>query len=277
VAVVELQAERRWAVTATPVQNRLSELQSLLHFLRVYPYSEKNVFQSHISDLWASGEETEAIQRLKRLLNALMLRRSGNQVSLSERTDLKMTLKLNDWELESYRIVQGQAVAQIDDILASTDTRKSYMNALQKINDLRSICNHGTQVAQTATRMSSPYPTAWDEKSASEALRRFPALGLIIACMDCNTPLEAVDESSSDFPDLYLTQCLRLYCTECYQKRASASISGQCPCKSRCGIAAVKPLAAEPSNIRPSAQSDLPCKLTALVRDLSGCYTGTKR
>ncbi|KAK8856058.1 SWI/SNF-related matrix-associated actin-dependent regulator of chromatin subfamily A member 3-like 1 [Apiospora arundinis] len=276
-AVLELQAERRWAVTASPVQNRLSELQSLLRFLQVCPYSDKNVFQSHISELWATGEETEAIERLKRLLNALMLRRSGKQVSLPERTDLKMTLKLSASELENYHAVQKQAVAQIDDILASTNVRKSYMNALQKINDLRFICNHGIQVTQTVTRTPSPYPRDWDESSASESLRRFPALGLAVACMTCCSPLEEVAESSANVPEVYLTECLRLYCTECYRRAFSSLMDSKlCPCKSRCGVASVQPPPAEPPIIRPSAQLDHPCKLTALINDLLECSSDKK-
>ncbi|KAK8031327.1 hypothetical protein PG990_001061 [Apiospora arundinis] len=278
-AVIALKAERRWAVTASPVQNRLSELQSLLQFLRVNPYCEKRVFQQHVSDLWATGEESKAIERLKRLLNSLMLRRSGKQVMLPERTDLKMTLKLSAVELENYRAVQGQAVAQIDDLLTFTDTRrKSYMNALQKINDLRSICNHGVQVTQTGiTRTPSPYPRDWDDKSASESLRRFPALGISIACVSCSRPLEEVVGSSGDVPNLYLTECLRLYCTRCYRKSFSTSTHSKlCSCKSRCGIAPIKPPPAEPTSIRPSTQLNRPCKLVALINDLLGCSSDTK-
>ncbi|KAK6850014.1 SNF2 family N-terminal domain-containing protein [Apiospora arundinis] len=258
-AVHELQAERRWAVTASPVQNRLSELQSLLRFLRVCPYSDKNVFQSHISNLWATGEETEAIERLKRLLNALMLRRSGKQVSLPERTDLKMTLKLSASELENYHAVQKQAVAQIDDILASTNVRKSYMNALQKINDLRFICNHGIQATQTVTRTPSPYPRDWDESSASESLRRFPALGLAVACMTCCSPLEEAILYRM-LPEGILV--IDGQQTVSMQISVWGRLSPAAPCRT--------PI------IRPSAQLDHPCKLTALINDLLECSSDTK-
>lgn len=269
-----MQAERRWAVTATPVQNRLSEMQSLLQFLRAYPYSEKSAFQTHISDLWTAGEASKSIARLKRLFNALMLRRSGNRVPLPKRTDLKLALQFGSWELQHYRTVQEQAIAQIDDILTSDSPRKSYMNALQKINDLRSICNHGIQAPVTTTGLDNACPGAWNEKSASEALKRFPSLGLVMACAECNSSSEGAAEIPGEITDFYLTQCLLLYCGECYQGPASKSF---CPCETPCGIVGAKPPPVEPLTVRHPACQDRPCKLTALIDDIRRCACGTKR
>lgn len=272
--MLELQAERRWAVTATPIQNRLSEMQSLLQFLQVYPYSEKSAFQAHISDLWTAGEASKSVERLKRMFNALMLRRSGNRVPLPKRTDLKLATKFSTWELRHYRTVQEQAVAQIDEILMADSPRKSYMNALQKINDLRSICNHGIQALDTTTGLDSTDTGVWDETSASEALRRFPSLGLVMACTECSCPLEEAADIPGEIPDFYLTQCLLLYCGECCHGSASKSF---CPCETPCGIVSVKLPPLEPCSVRQPAHLGRPCKLTALVDDLCGCPCGTKR
>ena len=42
-AAYELRAERRWVLTGTPVQNRLKDLWSLLHFLRLEPYASQRL------------------------------------------------------------------------------------------------------------------------------------------------------------------------------------------------------------------------------------------
>ena len=39
-AVFALHAERRWAMSGTPIQNQLDDLFSLLHFLRAAPFDE---------------------------------------------------------------------------------------------------------------------------------------------------------------------------------------------------------------------------------------------
>ncbi|CAI4210531.1 unnamed protein product [Parascedosporium putredinis] len=43
-AICRLQAERRWAVTGTPVQNRLDDLAALLAFIRLKPFDDRSKF-----------------------------------------------------------------------------------------------------------------------------------------------------------------------------------------------------------------------------------------
>ncbi|KAF3767072.1 hypothetical protein M406DRAFT_38912, partial [Cryphonectria parasitica EP155] len=75
-AVQALNADRRLMVTATPIQNRLSELFSLFHFLRFYPHID------HRSLTWGSGDPEEDVKRLKQLLGFIMHRRLNGILSL---------------------------------------------------------------------------------------------------------------------------------------------------------------------------------------------------
>lgn len=45
-AICELDAESRWAVTGTPIQNRLGDLVSILKFIRVHPYDDRERFDT---------------------------------------------------------------------------------------------------------------------------------------------------------------------------------------------------------------------------------------
>lgn len=74
-------------MTGTPVQNRLSDFASLLKFLRVHPYDHQRTFEAHISNLWKDGNDEEAINRLKRLVNCIVLRRLKTTIELPVRRD----------------------------------------------------------------------------------------------------------------------------------------------------------------------------------------------
>ena len=69
-AVFALEAERRWAVTGTPVQNAVGELFSLLHFLRLPGVADSA--QSWLAAMARPGR----LALLQRTLRPLMLRRT---------------------------------------------------------------------------------------------------------------------------------------------------------------------------------------------------------
>jgi SNF2 family DNA or RNA helicase len=87
-AVCDLEAISRWAVTGTPIQNRLGDLASLLKFIRPYPYTDPKNFDADVSQTWKSGKDEEAVNRLKRLLACLLLRRPKGAIDLPARRDL---------------------------------------------------------------------------------------------------------------------------------------------------------------------------------------------
>jgi SNF2 family DNA or RNA helicase len=58
-SICSLDAVARWAVTGTPIQNKLADLSTLLQFLHVHPYSEKKVFETDISNVWKSDGSEE--------------------------------------------------------------------------------------------------------------------------------------------------------------------------------------------------------------------------
>ncbi|KAI1291071.1 SNF2 family N-terminal domain-containing protein [Xylaria venustula] len=168
-AAFGLKSDRRWVVTGTPIQNRVSELASLFRFLQVSPYSNPKIFDERITRLWSSGKEQQAIERLKCLLNFIMLRRSQDGLNLPGRTDLKVIVNFDDQERNVYNAARDKSMRSIDDLL-SHQSSESYLNALQKINSLRLICNLGISVASTiddsnvtTQPFSRPEKMIWDE------------------------------------------------------------------------------------------------------------------
>ncbi|ORZ19446.1 P-loop containing nucleoside triphosphate hydrolase protein [Absidia repens] len=80
-ACSKLISNKRWCLTGTPIQNRVDELYSLLRFLRIPSFSDMATFRRTISGPMQMGKVDVALERLKALLMAIMLRRTKQILS----------------------------------------------------------------------------------------------------------------------------------------------------------------------------------------------------
>ncbi|KAF7509219.1 hypothetical protein GJ744_008279 [Endocarpon pusillum] len=141
-AACALNAQRRWAVTGTPIQNRLSDLSSLFKFLRMSPFDEPQTFKRYVTQTWKSRSDPEAVARLKVLVNSVTLRRTKATISLPKRNDEIHVLEFEYEEAQLYEKIKAQTrqkIEELGDLLPS----HTFLNALKWINDLRLVCNHG--------------------------------------------------------------------------------------------------------------------------------------
>ncbi|XP_030370933.1 transcription termination factor 2-like [Scaptodrosophila lebanonensis] len=74
-AVCELRSNYRWALTGTPIQNEKLDLYALIKFLHYTPYGNLAEWKKRIEN-----NKTDGQQKLKRLLEPLMLRRTKDQL-----------------------------------------------------------------------------------------------------------------------------------------------------------------------------------------------------
>lgn len=105
VAVCNLKAKYRWAVTGTPVHNKEMDLFALLKFLRCSPFDDINVWRK-----WVDNRDAAGSQRLNTLIKSLMLRRTkkdlqgkGSLQTLKDKSELLIYVKLDDDELKVYK------------------------------------------------------------------------------------------------------------------------------------------------------------------------------
>lgn len=75
-AACALRARYRWCLTGTPMQNNLDELQSLIKFLQIKPFNDLTAWKEQISRPMQQGRGGIAIERLRVVLGAIMLRRT---------------------------------------------------------------------------------------------------------------------------------------------------------------------------------------------------------
>ncbi|KAF3843522.1 hypothetical protein F7725_002371 [Dissostichus mawsoni] len=119
-AVCQLRARARWAVTGTPIQNNLLDMYSLLKFLRCSPFDEFKLWKAQVDNGSNRGRE-----RLNILTRTLLLRRTKTQldssgkplVSLPDRTCEVHQLKLSKDEQAVYDVVFAQSKSTLQNYL----------------------------------------------------------------------------------------------------------------------------------------------------------------
>ncbi len=239
-AVCRLQANRRWAVTGTPVQNKLEDLAALLAFLRLKPFDERSKFLQFIIQPFKMADP-EIVPKLRLLIDTITLRRLKDKIQLPARTDEVIRLDFSPEEQQVYdwfskvaservRVLTGQAIGQ-DRIVGG----KTMIHILRSILQLRQICAHGKDMlneedfadlqgmtADTPIDLDSDdedQPPVLQEKKAYEMLYLMQE-GNSDNCARCNCKLGSVevDDPESDRQDDiigYMARCFHTYCPGC--------------------------------------------------------------
>ena len=286
-AICNLPAHARWAVTGTPLQNRLGDLATMCQFLRVFPYDNRETFEKDVVSLWKAGHNDTAISRLKRLIQCILLRRTQGVVKLPTRTDLKFTLKFSQDEQKHYSTVENRVASTIDAALNNlSHSATAFASIIQQINELRLICNLGIH-RQSVKRAPIRRNDVWDSQTAQRSLTAWATTETII-CNLCGLDLDAsvAGDGLGSTPGLcssrvQLFSCLTIHCENCL----SQGLRRQCGCMPSCPSATVLYTAGSTeSEVSSPAESlsdqdgqSLSTKVKALVTDLFRQPSGMKR
>jgi hypothetical protein len=245
-AVCALRARARWAVTGTPIQNRLSDFASLLQFIRVYPYDDQRYFDSDIANLWKSGEEVKAVERLQQLSRYVLLRRPKDTIDLPPRQDLLCPVELTREERTRYEELRKRTIKTLDDALNSRSgsyKAGSYMNALQQIESLRLFCDLGLnfRAHHKQSKVDDPDVTADNWPLRAQTAFRTQREMYPIICLQCDSVLELTESLlESEDPQLaYFSSCMRFTCANCTWKLKSQNCLLRCGHQSSCPAALV--------------------------------------
>ncbi|ETS86311.1 hypothetical protein PFICI_00139 [Pestalotiopsis fici W106-1] len=286
-AVCALQAQARWAVTGTPIQNRLGDLSSLVKFIRAHPYTDIKQFDADISHLWKSGEDEKAVKRLKRLSSCLVLRRPKTTIELPHRFDLECPVDFTAEEKQAYTSIHQQAIVRIDEVLQSNGASfKSnvFVNVLQQIEALRLFCSLGLRY-NTRHRISDSSNAEIDDwnKMAQRTFNTQRQMGPL-PCLQCESTIDLTESMYNDGNQLRqegrFFKCLKFLCVECTRKSTSVLRCGHRP---NCPAASVSMDSngfedTDDVHVRASIGGSLqfPSKINALVADLKSLPPNTK-
>ncbi|KAI5784345.1 SNF2 family N-terminal domain-containing protein, partial [Pyronema domesticum] len=141
-SICALSAERRWAVSGTPIQNDLCDIVTLFKFLRYEPLHELNEFKRHILNGRESG-----MDNLRSALKAICLRRTKEiLVGFPKRTENIHILDFTPSERQLYQKHKR--------ILSKTHyserSGSGMAKALRCLLNLRMICDHGSDLISSS-------------------------------------------------------------------------------------------------------------------------------
>ncbi len=136
-AVKIIKADHRFALTGTPIENRLAELWSIFDFLMpgfLYGYPE---FLRRFESPIAKGKDPEATEKLRKMTSPFILRRLKGDV-LKDLPPKLEEVRYSRFEEEQRKIYDGQVVRMKQ--LLGTATQEDRIQIFAELMRIRQIC-----------------------------------------------------------------------------------------------------------------------------------------
>lgn len=152
-AIRNLKTPQRVALTGTPVENRLSELWSIMQFLNPGLLGSAKDFQSRFASPIERYRDEEKGALLKRITSPFILRRLKTDKKiikdLPDKIEMKTFCNLTQEQASLYQAVVGEMLQKIE---KSEDiTRRGLI--LSTLMKLKQVCNHPAQMLQDGSSL----------------------------------------------------------------------------------------------------------------------------
>jgi SNF2-related domain/SNF2 Helicase protein/Helicase conserved C-terminal domain len=154
VAVRSLPSARRFAVTGTPVENRLGDLWSLMEFANPGLLGQPKSFKERFATPIERHGNAEAAARLRSLTQPFVLRRLKTDTSiitdLPAKIEMEVVCSLTHEQASLYQAV----VADMMDRIEKTDGIERRGLVLATMTKLKQVCNHPAQFLKDGSRLA---------------------------------------------------------------------------------------------------------------------------
>jgi len=141
----KIEADFRIALTGTPVENRLSELWSIMHFLNPGYLGARKAFRENFSLPIERYQDKAVLEQLKTLTMPFILRRVKTDPrvisDLPEKVETKVYVTLTEEQATLYEAVVQDVMQEIE----SEEGVKRRGLVLSMLMQLKQICNHPVQ------------------------------------------------------------------------------------------------------------------------------------
>jgi SNF2 family DNA or RNA helicase len=154
-AAMKLQGGFKVITTGTPIENHLGELWNLFRFINPGLLGSQDQFNQKFANAIERHQDKQARNRLKKLIQPFILRRTKTQVldELPARTEITLQVELSAQEMAFYEALRRDAIAK----LADTDVQAGakHLQVLAEIMRLRRACCNTRLVKEDATLPSA--------------------------------------------------------------------------------------------------------------------------
>lgn len=254
-ATCALRAEYRWALTGTPIQNRLDDLFSILQFLRVEIWGEYFWWNNYINKHTSAEDSAELVRGI---LKPILLRRTKKSTYLDGRGILELPpkevktifVKLTPEERRIYNCFYRSGKSQFDNIVNEGNLNYEYAHVFELMIRLRQVCDHPSLVFNkddliTDGSLENAVKRFLEKRQAKETKKKIDTNPLTLKKQRVEKPgltpefiqqtitslknndLEPCYICLEDIQSPALTACGHMFCKECLQK--SLETSNQCP------------------------------------------------
>ncbi|KAJ7103027.1 RAD5-like protein [Mycena belliarum] len=250
-AVYALNARRRWAVTGTPIVNKLEDLYSLLKFLDFRPWSDYSFFRSFIT-LPFLARDPKAIEIVQIILESILLRREKTMldtngkriVELPQKEVTMEYLEFSSMERKIYNSLFNSAKRDFEQLNAKGLVGKNYTHILAMLMRLRRAVLHPNLVLASDDHRTLPKEgdgavdvndlikrfeqgTQAGEGSNVFAQKALENLDLDGADAECPLCLDVMQSP------MIIPECMHRFCKDCIIAHVANSDDSKCPNCSR--------------------------------------------
>ncbi|KAK4685546.1 DNA repair protein RAD5, partial [Tremellales sp. Uapishka_1] len=191
-ACYELKGQRRWALSGTPIVNRLDDLYSLLHFLRLEPWGHYSFFRSFVTIPFLN-QDPKALNVVQYILESCLLRREKTMrdrdgkliVDLPPKTvnilpetaeclliqlqvDIQ-TLHFSRAERQIYKRLEDRAKRRFIELNAEGKALANYTSILAMLMKLRQCVDHPLLVMNKGTEDDEQNDRLLETETGGEA------------------------------------------------------------------------------------------------------------
>ena len=147
--LLSFNCRNRLLLSGTPIQNSMSELWALLHFIMPNLFDSHEQFQEWFSkDIEAHSQEKgelnqEQLKRLHQILKPFMLRRVKKDVEheIGPKKEYEILCYMTEKQKVLYNSIK-QKLNNISDLFKSTDSKLKVTNLMNLVIQFRKVCNH---------------------------------------------------------------------------------------------------------------------------------------